>query len=344
MAALQDEGSVPFSIAHGQQHLRLLELPAEILELLDAPNPPPLSIKSQAASGASGTPSAKPAYAVLCTPTSSFQLRQVQTSNSLFVTQATLEAHGNEIPAPTICAIASCAATLELHPSTESSVVHLQAVLPVYDIVGGDVDVAGNGKSKPVIFSHIPLSDGQCESGWRELVAFEFAGSSYRPSANTLSQAWKSISAAALAEGVKLDSQFLTEDILRLVDEEGYPSDLILAILRLLAADNQDKTGPWSCLDRRKTACFVGKTLLEARQEKKYLTAEFLDDWRDLLPGTWREIAKLDTISGAYTLPSSTTIRFNERLAAAINAEDVTSNAASSSRKWHERFGRARQR
>jgi hypothetical protein len=40
MATQQDEGGVPFSIAHQQQHFRLLELPPEIVELIDAPNPP----------------------------------------------------------------------------------------------------------------------------------------------------------------------------------------------------------------------------------------------------------------------------------------------------------------
>jgi sister chromatid cohesion protein DCC1 len=40
MATQQNEGGVPFSIAHEQQHFRLLELPPEIVELMDAPNPP----------------------------------------------------------------------------------------------------------------------------------------------------------------------------------------------------------------------------------------------------------------------------------------------------------------
>jgi hypothetical protein len=40
MATQQDEGGVPFSVAHEQQHFRLLELPPEIVELIDAPNPP----------------------------------------------------------------------------------------------------------------------------------------------------------------------------------------------------------------------------------------------------------------------------------------------------------------
>jgi hypothetical protein len=41
MATQQDEGGVPFSMAHHLQQFRLLELPAELADLIDAPNPPP---------------------------------------------------------------------------------------------------------------------------------------------------------------------------------------------------------------------------------------------------------------------------------------------------------------
>ena len=40
MATQQDEGGVPVAIAHEMQHFRLLELPPEIVALLEAPNPP----------------------------------------------------------------------------------------------------------------------------------------------------------------------------------------------------------------------------------------------------------------------------------------------------------------
>jgi hypothetical protein len=40
MATQQDEGGVPFSIAHDMQQFRLLELPQEIVELIESANPP----------------------------------------------------------------------------------------------------------------------------------------------------------------------------------------------------------------------------------------------------------------------------------------------------------------
>ena len=40
MATQQDEGGVPFSIAHDMQQFRLLELPQEIVELIESAHPP----------------------------------------------------------------------------------------------------------------------------------------------------------------------------------------------------------------------------------------------------------------------------------------------------------------
>ena len=40
MATQQDQGGLPISIAHKHQHFRLLELPPEIVELLEKPDPP----------------------------------------------------------------------------------------------------------------------------------------------------------------------------------------------------------------------------------------------------------------------------------------------------------------
>jgi sister chromatid cohesion protein DCC1 len=300
---------------------------------------PSLSIKSQAGSSASN---AKPAYAVLCTRDKTFQLRQVQTSNSLFITQPALEAHGNEIPIPATRAIASCTATLELHPSDASAESLLRDVLPVYDIVAGDVDATGNNMSKAVICEDVPLSEGQCNAGWNALIAFEHENSSYQPSANALAQVWRSINAAALAEGVKLDSQFLTDDITRAVAEEDHPPGLVNAILTFLAKDGDADDSPWSCLDRAKTVAFAGKTLLEAKQGSDFLVPDFTDTWEDKLPEAWRKDVQLSAIDRLYELPSPTTIRATSKAGNAANATAVANKP--SARKWHERFGKTRKK
>ncbi|KAF2829213.1 hypothetical protein CC86DRAFT_403863 [Ophiobolus disseminans] len=342
MATQQDDGGVPFSMAHEMHQFRLLELPPDIVELLDAPNPSPLSIKSQAASNA---PDAKPAYAVLCAPGKAFQLRQVQTSNSLFITQPTLDAHSNVIPIPVTRAVALCTATLELHLSDASAATLLRDVLPLYDIVGGDVDATQNRTGKADIFEHVPLSEEQCEAGWNEVVAFEHEESSYQPSANALSQVWRSINAAALAEGIKLDSQFLTGDITRAVAEECHPSGLVESVLRHLSTKEADCTGPWCCLDRSQTVAFAGRVLLETKQGSDYLIAEFTDTWEDNLPDAWRKDVQLSAVEGVYDFPTMTTIRVKSKgYASTDTSSEATAATKPSARKWHEKFGKTRKK
>lgn len=298
-----------------------------------------LSVKSQAASGA---PNAPPAYAVLCTPSTTFQLRQVQTSNSLFITQPALDAHSNEIPAPVTCAIASCATTLELHPSNASAVTLLRDALPIYDLTSDDMDATGNGESMAAVFDDIPLSHAQCLSAWSELIAFELPNGSYRPNANVLTQAWSAINATTLAEGVRLDSQFLTDDVARAVAEEGHPPALVAAMLKHLTQDDQKGDGSWSCLDRAKTVVFTGANLLEAKQGSDYVIVDFTDAWKDSLPEAWRGDVQLSTIEGAYLLPTETTIRAKkEGTQVAVQAASGAANKPSA-RKWHEKFGKTR--
>jgi sister chromatid cohesion protein DCC1 len=264
----------------------------------------------------------------------------VQTSNSLFVTQPALKAHGNAKPTPTTCAIATCIATLELHPVDESAVSYLEDVLPVYHLVDGEVDVAENRRSKASIFSHVPLSEGHCEKAWNDLVAFELNGNSYRPSPHTLFLLWQSINGAALAEGIKLDSQFLANDLIKLVGEEGFAPSLSIALVLHLANALEITKDQWTCFDRAKTIAFVGKTVLEARGEKSdFLTADFLDTWRDCLPEAWRADAALKAIDGAYTLPSSSTIRAKSKTVPKANPP-----AAKGKGKWHEKFGKNRKK
>lgn len=215
----------------------------------------------------------------------------------------------------------------------------------MYDIVAGDVDATPNHKTKLDLFDNLPLSEAQCQGGWTALMAFEHEENTYRPSVNALSQLWQSINAAALSEGVKLDSQFLTEDIATAVAEDGHPLDFTKAVLRHLSTDEQEASGPWSCLDRARTVVFVGKTLLEAKQgSPDWLIAEFTDTWEDTLPEAWRKDATLSALEGSYEFASETTIRFKSKDAAIANVQDTSAASKPSARKWHEKFAKTRKR
>lgn len=144
-----------------------------------------------------------------------------------------------------LSAIATCPTTLELHPVSETAVPLLKDALPVYDMADIMVDAVGNGRSKVSVFSDVPMSDAQCEWAWCEVTAFEFAGSSFRPSAATVIKLWQSINLAALAEGIDLRKQFLTDDLLGFIDDEGYPVDLVHALFSRLKAE--DDKGDTTC-------------------------------------------------------------------------------------------------
>ena len=83
--------------------------------------------------------------AVLCTDDLTYQLRQVQSSNSVFILQPSESLHGNnEIPSPSLSAIAQCTATLELILSDNVASFAmacrlLRRILPSYR--GTDTDV-----------------------------------------------------------------------------------------------------------------------------------------------------------------------------------------------------------
>jgi sister chromatid cohesion protein DCC1 len=218
----------------------------------------------------------------------------------------------------------------------------LKEALPVYDIVAGDVDATSNGRSKASIFSHLPLSDRECQVGWDELMAFEADGGSFQPSSNALAQVWRSINAAALAEGVKLQAQFLTNDITTAAAEEGHPSGLIEAVLAYLSTEDNDKNGPWSCLDRAKTVAFAGRTLLEAKCGADFLIADFTDTWEDRLPEVWRKDAQLSAIEGIYDFPSDTTIKAKSTAATSSSRDSAVAAMKPSARKWHEKFAKTR--
>jgi sister chromatid cohesion protein DCC1 len=212
----------------------------------------------------------------------------------------------------------------------------------VYDIVAGDVDATSNGTSKNSIFSHLPLSDGECQVGWDELMAFEADGGSFQPSPNALAQVWTSINAAALAEGIKLQAQFLTNDIIQAAAEEGHPPGLVEAVLEYLSTEDNGKDGPWSCLDRKKTVVFTGRTLLEAKRGADFLIADFTDMWEDRLPEVWRKDAQLSAIEGMYDFPSDTTIRVRSKAAAPSVGDSSVAAMKPSARKWHEKFAKTR--
>ena len=200
-----------------------------------------LSLKSTSTTAANASPTAAP-NAVLCTDDHTFQLRQVHSSNSIFLLQP-LEALSSlgsgSIPVPGVSAIAQCKATLELMPVATSAVQYLKESLPIYkDPLEGEsssTSEIGRAKSKLVVLEDAPMSTGEFESGWIELCAFETEGQAWRPLTSTLNGIWKSILSAVAVNVPKIDNGFPTFLISPLVQEDEYSESLLMAVLTRLS-------------------------------------------------------------------------------------------------------------
>lgn len=132
----QDDTGMSFEISNEQQNFRLLELPPTLLALITSQDSPKyvltldvrhtrdegiadmsesLWLKSAESSSANVESKQPKSSAVLCTDDHTYQIRQVQSSNSVFILQPSESHRGvNEIPSPSLSAIAQCTATLEL--------------------------------------------------------------------------------------------------------------------------------------------------------------------------------------------------------------------------------------
>ncbi|CZS96326.1 uncharacterized protein RAG0_05701 [Rhynchosporium agropyri] len=112
--ATQYTTDIPFSSSQTQQAFKLLELPSELLALLESENPPTFTIAS------SPSTLTAPGYALLCHGTKQYQMRQKNTSNPLLILQPSstgptvADDADTFIPQPSVTAISKIEDTIEL--------------------------------------------------------------------------------------------------------------------------------------------------------------------------------------------------------------------------------------
>lgn len=114
---------------------------------------------------------------VLCTPDKTYALRQVSTSNSVYIVRPGTTPNSS-LNQTTLDAISQPQSTLELQPATAASAAsYIRAALPTYTSTGHTGSTTK--VSKQQLFANIPLSDGECEQAWTDLACFEPEGESY---------------------------------------------------------------------------------------------------------------------------------------------------------------------
>ncbi|KAH9834306.1 sister chromatid cohesion protein DCC1-like [Teratosphaeria destructans] len=315
-----------------QQQFRLLELPPELLEILTSADAKPIHFKSSPDSASPIT---------LCTPTQTYAARQVNTSNTVYITQP------HSTTTAGILATAKSDFTYELtpNPPTPDTVTrHLRAILPLYTSTG-TLPLHATKAKKPDLLADLPFSTLDCERGWKRLACFELdhdeAKCCFVPSGEAKLQAWNSIIQRAREYGVDLTADAFDESLLLMDADAEVPVELSRAILRSVAVDGDDA----SRLDASETVRQTGSWRLEATRGPMKVV-EFVEEWKDLLPERWREMAKLEDLKGEIEVVEEGR---EVRLAAGVGGGSrgavgekagavAEAKSLGAKRKWHEKF------
>jgi sister chromatid cohesion protein DCC1 len=243
-------------------------------------------------------------YLHLCTPTQSFQVRQVSTSNSVYVIQpsstginaaATVdEGDGTNGKGPpnAITAIAKIDTLLELVPTSHDVQAMLRQALPIINIAEASLTSTDNGKagpgpyhsshsaliSKAALFANLPAPDLECELAWRDLLAFEVHDRCSRPTASSALIAWRSLLDHAILNHLDLARSALDLRTLFADGEDSFETAVTEAVLGFLQQETQPHpqsqplitpTSHLLRLDRPRTVRWTGTTLLQSISESE---------------------------------------------------------------------------
>ncbi|KAJ5980747.1 hypothetical protein N7481_008045 [Penicillium waksmanii] len=269
----QTSRSILFTHTQPQQSFRLLELPPDLEELLTSKDAPVIKLKSPSSALAQAVrdPTAQE-YVNLCTPTKTYRIRQVMSSNSIHILQPSLgqisrddikvveeeagETGALNLPDESVTTIANCGSTLELHipDGGFSAVPFLEKSLRLYDPRSGDDDgdmsmddsnpdegpsATRKQETREKVCEDVPVSAAQCETGWLELCAFVDGDkeiSCWRPSTRMRLSVWKRLMEGALLQSIDLEKQFLVGDLWKSVlDDDASAPPFPRALLEALA-------------------------------------------------------------------------------------------------------------
>lgn len=171
--------------------------------------------------------------AVLCTHDVTFEVRQMQSSNTLYIFQSIAESGTPDAilqDSSGLITIAQCKGMLELVPFLVQPQKYLREMLPIFDDENTTLGVARSLSKKDLILD-AACSEGEFDAAWTHLCAFEFQNKPYLPSTTALKNCWASFTSAALLKGLNLVQPFGISGVESLVCEEGIPKELLETML-----------------------------------------------------------------------------------------------------------------
>ena len=230
--------AIPFSLKQPFENVRLLELPDELLEIIEKTNVEPtdsLYLKSSPPiDNLDGNESqTKEGSLHLCTNDKSWLVKQVSTSNSVYVARTSLafpvEDDDGDEPMDGLLgriqtgltAFAKPGNVLELHPIPSATyqavaVEHLMQLVPTINRVK-DIDLVGRKVHHSIqrLYDHIPAPRSAISKELAEQCVFEAADvGAYIPTANLMLDTWRKLIEAATIAGTKITASLDTDALL----------------------------------------------------------------------------------------------------------------------------------
>ena len=191
--------------------------------------------------------------ALVCSYDQTFEVRQVQSSNILYVLEPFESALADEYgvsPPLSVQAIGQCKALLELVSVPANAAGFLKQALPTYTASSADpesVDASNWKGSKRSLLLDAPCSVGEFVKAWTQLCGFETQNQAWRPSPDALRIVWTSIFTAATMKGINLTKPFEGKVLLNLAAEDGHPEQLAGSVLKRLASEDEDPMEGCEC-------------------------------------------------------------------------------------------------
>ena len=228
--------------------------------------------------------------AVLCTQDKTFEIRQVQSSNNLYILRPSQHEIEHKVE---LSAIAQCNGLLELIFKRSDVSQYLRSKLPIYDTSYATENLKAGAGLKDV-FMDSPFSIAEIRDGLKELCVFQHDGICWMPSARVVKEIWLAFMNSMTLEGISINKDLDTSHARRLISEDGHNLKIFDAIMKHVC--NCDGPYDQASINSSKCIPWIGLVLLETNGESSIQKGTFVSDWRDHLPEAWRPEADLQLL------------------------------------------------
>ena len=278
-----------------------------------------LQLKSAAPSQSSSVQTASDA--VICTQDETFEVRQVHSSNVLYILQVSRYATDDTFDASYyegMTAIAQCKGLLELVKASPLAEQYLKVHVPTYQLEGGSMPSATHIRTRLELLDDAPFSNGEFQNACTQLCIFEIEGNPWLPTASVLKNIWTSFLSAAIVKDIDITKAFQAVTLVTLVEEDGHIGSALQAILQRIALVSKDSINDSMyrgmiryyrlieivmLIDCEKCIKWLGSLLVEISGQLPVQRTSFVEEWQDLLPEAWRKHANLAKLQVRIQIP-----------------------------------------